>query len=72
MLTMKASPEAWHPADGNKIRIEVVSYRWRANSNLSLIKEKSVERKIMVAWTALKNFSWNRGGIKKEEDRNHS
>ena len=52
-----------------EIRMELVCCWQRANSQLSLITDKFVERKIMVAWTALENFAWNRGGMKKEDDR---
>jgi hypothetical protein len=52
-----------------EIRMKVVICWQRANSRLSLITDKSVEKKILVTLTALENFAWNRGGMKKEEDR---
>ena len=55
-----------------EIREALVNCWERANPQFRppiIITNKSIERKIQVAWTALENFAWKRGGMKKEEDR---
>ena len=54
------------------VRMEVVSCWKRANAQFTppiIITDKSIERKIQVAWKALEDFAWNRGGMYKETDR---
>ena len=54
------------------VTMEVVSCWQRANAQFRppvIFKDRSIERNIQVAWTALEKFSWNRGGMKREEDR---
>ena len=34
-----------------------------------IFQDRSIQRKIQVAWTAVEDFLWNRGGMKREEDR---
>ena len=56
-----------------ELREVVVGIWQRANRQFCppvIITSKSIERKIQVAWAALENFAWKRGGMKKEEDRN--
>ena len=56
------------------VTVEVVSCWQRANAQFRppvIFQDKSIDRKIQVAWTALENFAWNRGGMKREEDRNN-
>ena len=54
------------------VRAELVSCWQRANAEFRppvIMTNKSIERKIQVAWSALENYAWNRGGMKKEGDR---
>ena len=54
------------------VRAELVCCWQRANAEFRppvIMTNKSIERKIQVAWSALENYAWNRGGMKKEGDR---
>ena len=49
------------------IRMALVSCWQRANPQFCppiIITDKSIKRKIQVAWTGLENFAWKRGGMK--------
>ena len=56
----------------SSIREEVVMLWSKANAQFKapvIIANSSIDRKLEVAWTALGNVAWKRGGMIKEKDR---